>query len=457
MPRRVHFVGVGGYSMSGLAEVLAARGDRVSGSDIKPSSRTERLLRKGIPVAFGHRAENAEGADVVVYNSDVPADNPELAAARTTGATIVHRSDILAEVMAGGRAIAVTGTHGKTTVSTLIGHILIGAGEDPTVLVGGEVDAWDGGVRIGRGPWVVAETDESDGSFLKYRPEVAVVTNVEPEHLDHYHGSFEAVKAAVKTFLAHVNPGGAVIVSADDPFLRHVSVPGGRAAIRYGTHPAASFSVEVTGVAGEGHRFRVTWDGKELGEAEIPIPGRHNVQNAAAALAAAMAAGVRFEAAAAALAGFKNAHRRFEVHFRGRDMVVVDDYAHHPTEIRAVLEAAREIHPGRLVVAFQPQRYARTQSLFEAFVGAFDEADLLYLLDIYAPPGEVPIPGVSSAELARRIGERGQTAVVHLGTPDELASAAKAVIEPGDLFITMGAGDIFLAAERLAADLRRVG
>jgi len=227
--------------------------------------------------------------------------------------------------------------------------------------------------------------------------------------------------------------------------------------VRYGREPAADLGYEITGTEGIGHWFRLRCQGDVLGEAVIPIPGRHNVANATAALAASMAAGVPFERARLALETFKNAHRRFEVHFQGHGLQVVDDYAHHPTEIRAVLQAAREIHPGRLIAAFQPQRYTRTKALFEDFVGAFDQADLLYLLDIYAPPGESPIPGVTSAELAHRIGGRGLTPVIHVGTPDELADKAGKILREGDLLITMGAGDIFRAAEKLAEELKVAG
>lgn len=455
MGRRIHFIGVGGYSMSGLAEVLAARGESVSGSDMKASSRTDRLILRGIPVAIGHREENQAGADVVVYNSDVPEENPELVAAKRRGAVLLHRSDILASLLSEGKAICVTGTHGKTTTSTLTGHILIHAGLDPTVLVGGEVDAWGGGARIGRGEWLVAEADESDGSFLKYKPQIGVVTNIEPEHLEHYGGRFENVIGAVKTFLDHLQPGGTAVLCADDPRLVSMEIPPGRERILYGLGRDAGLTTRNIRTTRSGHSFDVVQNGQRLGRALIPIPGRHNVQNALGALGAAMAAGVSFDAAREALAAFKNAHRRFEVHFRGRGMVVVDDYAHHPTEIRAVLKAARELRPKRLIVAFQPQRYSRTQSLFPAFVEAFDEADVVFLLDIYSPPGESPIPGVTSEELARQVLLRTGKSVVHLKTPEDLVTVAEPMLGPGDLFITLGAGDIFKAAERLAEDLGR--
>ncbi len=451
--RSVHFIGVGGYSMSGLAEILKSRGYRVTGSDAKASTRTERLLRQKVPVTIGHDPSHVDRADIVVYTSDVREDNVEFAAARKAGTTLLHRSDVLAALLAEGRSIAVTGSHGKTTTTTLTGHLLEASGREPTVMVGGEVDAWGGGVRMGRGEWIVAEADESDGSHLKYTPDVAVITNVEAEHLDHYGGDFDALKRAMADFVSHVKDGGTAVLGADDPYLSTLGAKGGRRTVRYGLGKGAALTAGHIVPEGGGHAFDVVWEGRTAGRAVIPIPGLHNVTNGLAALGAAMASGVPLAEAIPALAGFANAHRRFEVHYRGRGILVVDDYAHHPTEIRAEIEAARELGPRRLIVAFQPQRYSRTKSLFDEFAKAFDGADVVYLLDIYAPPGEAPIAGVSGERLAAEVRRRKGDPVFHVAGPDDLVKAILPTLREGDVVLTLGAGDIFRAAGAMAEGL----
>jgi UDP-N-acetylmuramate--alanine ligase len=448
---RVHFVGIGGYSMSGLAEVWRQRGFEVTGSDAKPSPRTDRLLARGIPVAFGHAAERVHGADVVVRTTDVPDDNPELVEARALGIPVRHRSELVAELLNQARGVAVTGTHGKTTTTTLIATLFAAAGFDPTVLLGGEVDAFGGSARTGEGPFVIAEADESDASFLRYEPEFALITNVEPEHLEHYGHDFQNVRRAFARFLEQVRPGGVAVLCQDDPCAAALPAPLHVRVLRYGLTggEACARAIQELPV---GHRFVYVRAGREVAEVRLPLPGLHNVQNAVGALALAEAAGVPLEPGIAALEHFQNAHRRFEEHYRGDGITVVDDYAHHPTEIRAVLAAARELHPQRIVALFQPQRYTRTYNLFDAFLTAFDGADVVFITDIYSPPGEAPIPGVSGAELARRLSARGVKAY-HV--PD-LATAQRRLLElaqEGDLLLTMGAGDVYRVAEGLAREL----
>lgn len=452
----VHFIGIGGYSMSGLAQVLAAEGDQVTGSELKASSRTQRLLDQGIAVCFGHRADNIDGADAVVYNTDVPADNVELVAARQRGLAVLHRSELLAKVLNRHLGIAVTGTHGKTTTTTMIGTLLEVAGFQPTVLIGGESDALGGNAKLGKGAFVVAEADESDGSFLRYTPHIAVVTNVEPEHLEHYGGRFEGVVDAVHHFLGQVHPGGWRVVCGDDPQLRAYMRASPPQTIAYGLDPGNQLrAADIEVRPGGGNRFAVWWDGARMGQIELAVPGRHNVQNALAALAVAKILDIKWDVAAQALRSFVNAHRRFEVHAEVGSVTVIDDYAHHPTEIRAVLKAAREFSPQRLVAVFQPQRYSRTQNLFEGFATAFEEADEVIVADIYAPPGEQPVPGVSAAALAERMRQHGHARVRHVGELEEISRLLWEEMKPGDFIVTMGAGDVFKVAQDLAARLHR--
>ena len=443
-----HFVGVGGYSMSGIAMVLHRMGYTVSGSDARASSRTERVRREGIPVVIGHRTKNVQGADVVVYSTDVPQDNVEMKEARRRGLRLIHRSEALGELIAGHRSIAVTGTHGKPTTSSLTGHLLIEAGLDPMVMVGGEVESFGGSARLGRGDWIVLEADESDGSFLRYQPTHAVITNMEPEHLEHYEGSFDRVREAYRAFARSVQ--GRLALHSD-PRLDEVAAATSAEVVRYG--PGGDLRAEnVRDRSGGGHTFDIVGPQGRLASAEVVQPGLHNVDNALAALLMAEAAGVPMDEAAAALTTFRNAHRRFEVHLAG-PITVVDDYGHHPTEIRAVLKAARELQPDRLIVAFQPQRFTRTKNLWTEFVAAFDEADIAVLTEIYSPAGEMPIAGVSGRLLAQAVQDHCGRPVLYAKTLADVVSEIERIAKPGDLIVTMGAGDIVKVAEHLRMDL----
>ncbi len=448
-----HFVGVGGYGMSALAELLHGRGERVSGCDARPNQRSARLARLGVMVLEGHALSHLEGVDRLVYSTDVPADLPERARAAARGVAVVHRSELLAQALEGAFAITVTGTHGKTTTTALTTHLLTAAGLEPTGIVGGELDAWGGGLRLGRRDLVVAEADESDGSFLRYHPDVAVVTNLEPEHLEHYEGRFENVIEAYGRFLAALAPGGVAVVWAGDRRLARLGRANGRVRL-YGEEEASDIrAVDIRPAAG-GSAFRVLRDGVDLGGVQLSLPGRHNVHNALGAIEAALQAGAAFERVAPALAAFTNAHRRFEVLYDGPAGRVVDDYAHHPSEIRAEIRAARALAPGRVCAVFQPQRYSRTKNLWDDFVTAFDEADEVLLLDIYAPAGEVALPGVTAAALAREVAAR-RPGVRHVPSLEAAAHAAAEAWRPGDLWLFMGAGDVWRAARAVVERLER--
>lgn len=453
--KHVHFIGIGGYSMSGLALLLHRQGYRVTGSDVNPSSRTERLQAFGISIEFVHKPENVQGADWVVYNTDVREDNPERQAAQALNIPLFHRSEILAQSLTEHKAITISGTHGKTTTTTMIGSILQDAGLDPTVLVGGEVPQFEGNVRIGKGHYAVAEADESDGTFLRYRPWVAVATNVEAEHLDHYDGQFSMLLDSFRTYLESVPKDGLAVVGIDNIHLanlaRTLEVP----SMTYGLSEEAMIRADAIELAGCQTHFQVVVRGRVVSNVSLSVPGIHNVVNSLGAMAAAHHAGISWEQSALSLETFVNAHRRFQVLF-DHLVLIVDDYAHHPTEIQSTLNACRQRAQGRVYALFQPQRYVRTKNLWNEFVGAFQDADVLYLTDIYAPAGELPIEGVSAERLAKDIAKSGKE--VHFRR--EMFEVVEDVAErlrPGDLFITMGAGNVYMVARSLAKKLRTRG
>ncbi len=452
--RPYHFIGIGGYGMSALARILAEQGRRVSGCDARPSERTERLRARGVPVLLGHDPGHLAGSPVVVYSTDVPADNPELLAARERGLEVRHRSEVLAGFLDGGRGVAVSGSHGKTTVTAMTALVLLEAGLDPTVILGGEVSFLDGNARLG-GPIVVAEADESDGSFLRYHPEVAVVTNVEPEHLDRYGGDFERLADAFRRFLGNVRPGGLVVLCRDDPVARRLGDGLGCPVVWYGIQEEAALTARQVARGQAGTHCLVQREGRPLGRLTLRVPGAHNVSNALAALAVAFHFGVPFQRAAESLARYAGARRRFQVVGESGGVTVVDDYAHHPTEIRATLSAARERAPGRVVAVFQPQRYTRTKLLLREFGLAFAQADEVVLTEIYSPPGEQPIPGVSAQALAALIRENVGRDVPWFPDLDGVLAYLVEIARPGDIILTMGAGDIWKVAHRLVKRLER--
>ena len=442
---RIHFVGIGGIGMCGLAELLRAQGYAVTGSDLAEGPTVARLRGLGVKVAIGHDARHVAGADVVVVSSAVRAGNPELLEAALRGIPVIPRAEMLAEVMRLKDGIAVAGTHGKTTTTSLLAHVLQVAGLDPTIVVGGRVigageESERSGARLGSGPFLVAEADESDGSFLHLSPVIAVVTNVEAEHLDH-HGSVEALEDAFVAFLERLPFWGAAVLCLDDPGVQRLLARASRRRVTYGLLAQADWVASEVQTEGAGMAFAVRRKGEALGRVALPLAGRHNVANALAALAVADEVEVPFAVAARALASFLGVERRFETKGVVAGIRVVDDYGHHPSEVRATLAAARGVHAGRIVVVFQPHRYTRTRDLFEAFSTAFHDADLLVLTEIYAA-GEPKLPGVEAAALADAIRARGHKDVRFIPdlerVPDELVPE----LQSGDLVLTLGAGSV---------------
>lgn len=449
-PRRIHVVGVGGAGMSGIATVLVRMGHTVSGSDLRDSSVLERLRALGVDARVGHAPEHVPPrTDAVVVSTAVPADNPEIRAALERGIPVLARSRVLAAVVATRRAIAVAGSHGKTTTSSMLALVLRGAGWRPSFLIGGDLNEVGSNAAYEDGEWLVVEADESDGTFLALDPEAALVTNVEPDHLDHY-GGFEALVEAFVRFLRGVR--GLRVACVDDPVLRDLvaSMPG---VVTYGMEGGAA-RYRLAGYEGRrsGSRFEVHRDAEVLGTVELPVPGRHNALNAVGAAATALELGVPFDAVASALSGFGGVARRFQ--FRGEvdGVTLVDDYAHLPGEVVAAVAAAQEGRWRRVVVVFQPHRYTRTARLWREFGDAFHGVDVLVLTDVYAA-GEPAEPGVSGRLVLRAVLDaHPDQEVVYLPHRAELLDHVRRLARPGDLVLTLGAGDLTtLAGEWLAA------
>jgi UDP-N-acetylmuramate--alanine ligase len=443
--KRVHFIGIGGIGMSGIAELLVNLGYEVSGSDMQRTDITDRLESLGARVTQGHDARNVSSAEVVVYSSAVRSTNPEISAARERGVAVVPRAEILAELMELRQGIAVAGAHGKTTTTSMIALVLDVAGLDPTVVIGGRVSSFGSNAKLGRGKYLVAEADESDRSFLKLSPRFAVITNIDREHLEAYQ-DFDDLKAAFVQFANGVPANGAVIMCSDDANLRDMRGDIKRHVITYGFGESAdvtALDVEMKGF-GSMCTVRARRPGGrvvELGQLQLAIPGPHNVLNALAAVAMSRELGIAWSDIARAIGGFQGADRRFQRRGEAGGVVVVEDYGHHPTEIAAVVAAAKPIAAGRLILAFQPHRFTRTQFLLSEFGRAFSGADVLMLTDIYAA-GEDPIPGVTLDALADivRVGFNGELRIVRAlaDVSRELAAVAK----PGDLIVLLGAGSI---------------
>jgi len=440
-PRRIHFVGIGGVGMSGIAEVLLTLGHRVSGSDICESDTTRRLVSLGAGVAYGHsEALINEGIDVVVISSAVKYANPEVARARELKIPVIPRAEMLAELMRLKFGIAVAGTHGKTTTTSLVATILARGGFDPTMVVGGRLHAVGSNARLGQGELLVAEADESDGTFLLLSPSIAVVTNIDPEHLDFY-GDMERVRAAYLEFINRVPFYGAAVLCLDNVNIRAILPQVRKRAITYGTTADADYVVHDLGVAGMETTFTVERAGQDLGAMALPLPGRHQALNAVAALAVATELGVPFKTVQTALAEFGGIHRRFELCGQAEGITVISDYGHHPAEIRATLAAAREGFGRRLVVLFQPHRYTRTRDLFAEFLDSFDAADHLILTDVYAA-GEEPIDGLTGEVLFWALKRRGHLEVTYVPQRDDLVDSVKPALRKGDIVLVLGAGNI---------------
>jgi UDP-N-acetylmuramate--alanine ligase len=450
--RAIHFVGVGGVGMSGIAEVLLDLGFRVTGSDIKESDTTRHLAKKGAVIMLGHRAENVTGADVVVYSSAVKPDNAEVRAARAFGTPVIPRAEMLGELMRLKHGIAIAGSHGKTTTTSLVATVLREAGLEPTVVIGGRLNALGSGAESGAGELLVAEADESDGSFLKLAPTVAVITNIDPEHLDHY-GSLEAVKTAFVDFANRVPFYGLIVGCIDHPNVQDILPRLDKRIVTYGFAAQADYRARNAKARGLSVHFEVLRRGESLGEVEVRMPGMHNVLNALATIAIADELQVPLEVVRSALREFGGVQRRFTVVGEHDGITVVDDYGHHPTEVEATLEAAVEAYGRRIVVAFQPHRYTRTRDCFDELTRCFNRADVVFLTDVY-PAGEKPIEGASSARLAEAMRAHGHRDVTHVPRLQDLVSALRARLEPGDVVFTQGAGDITRIGRELLDALR---
>jgi UDP-N-acetylmuramate--alanine ligase len=450
--RRIHFVGIGGIGMSGIAEVLLNLGHRVSGSDLRTSPVTDRLAGLGAEIFEGHGPDNVGDAFVVVVSSAVKSDNPEVVYANEHLIPVIPRAEMLAELMRMKYGVAVAGTHGKTTTTSLVATVLDEAGFDPTVVVGGKVGTLGSNARLGKGRFLVAEADESDGSFLLLAPTVAVITNIDREHMDHY-DSEEAIEAAFVEFANKVPFYGAVVVCLDDARVQELLPRFKRRALTYGLSGQADISARHLVQANGRTHFEVLVSGDPVGEVDLSLPGEHNVLNALAAFGVCLELGASPEAIVKALSGFGGVDRRSQVKGEANGVLVVDDYGHHPTEIQAILKGLREAYDRPLVALFQPHRYSRTQDLAERFHTCFYDADRVYVTDVYAA-GETPIPGVDAVSLVEGIRAHGHRAVGYL--PDALEGAAELVAElkPGDLLVTLGAGNIWQAGEMVLSSLR---
>ncbi|MFJ9497540.1 UDP-N-acetylmuramate--L-alanine ligase [Brevibacillus centrosporus] len=454
----VHFVGIGGYGMSAIARVLIDLGYKVTGSDVAMNDLAKKLEARGAAVHIGHSASHVEGADIIVYSTSISKDNPEVIAAEEKGIPVIHRSQMLARILNERTGVAVAGAHGKTTTTSMISHVLEECGVDPTFIIGGELMNAGTNAKAGSSEYVIAEADESDGSFLEYRPMYEIVTSIEPDHLEHFDGDFNNLKLAYVKFLSHLKPGGKAVLCLDDQHVREVLPTVMEQVVTYAIEVPYTDSADFKALSiecGDRRSLCQVYRGAErLGELALSVPGKHNIANALAAIVVCLDAGLSFEQIASALTTFRGAKRRFQIIGEARDILVVDDYAHHPTEIIATLKGAKA--SGRRVIAvFQPQRYTRTFFLMDEFSRAFSDADEVIITDIYSPAGEAKIEGVSSEVLAQKIRENSHDGALYIATKEQLQEYLHKRLLPGDLVLTMGAGDIYKSAYWLAEQLAK--
>jgi UDP-N-acetylmuramate--alanine ligase len=455
--QRIHFVGIGGIGMSGIAEVLLTLGFKVSGSDLKSSQVTERLANLGAIIFEGHRAENVTGAEVVVTSSAIPRDNPEVACAHARHIPVIPRAEMLAELMRLKYGIAIAGMHGKTTTTSMVAAVLAAGGLDPTVVVGGRVDAMGSNARLGKSQYLVAEADESDRSFLKLSPILAVVTNIDREHMDCYRDMADVEQAFID-FVDRVPFYGMVIVCQDDERLRSLLPRFARRAATYGLRPESDFRVvssEIECTSAEQHvsHFAVEYRGKSLGDFHLRVPGQHNVLNATAAIAVGVGLDIDLAHIREALEAFRGVDRRFQVKGAIHGVSVIDDYGHHPTEIRATLAAARQCSFDRIHVVFQPHRYTRTQDLLDQFGAAFADADHVLVLDIYAA-SEPAIAGVTGERVAEAIRTLGGREARYVPSFAQAARELASIAESGDMILTLGAGNVSQLGPEILKELK---
>ena len=445
----IHLVGIGGIGMSALARMLVGLGYRVTGSDIKAGRLLGELQKLGIDVHVGHAAENIGSADCLVVSSSILPDNPEILAARALKIPIIHRGEMLAILMDAQRGIAVSGTHGKSTTTAMLAYILEAAAWEPSAYVGAIVPKYASNAKAGLGDWFVAEADESDESFLRLNPEIAVITNIEEDHMDHYRDR-RMLLASFKRFLEKLPSKGFGVISADDAGVAELGGLFGKPLVTFGIqNPADCMAVEITD-GGFSSSFDLVWRGSILGRVTLRAPGRYNVQNALAASAVALALGIDFRHVRAGLEEYRGISRRFEIH-KNNGFMVVDDYAHHPTEVKATLSGARASTDRRIIAVFQPHRYTRTGLFYEEYGQAFDDADEVIITDIYSA-GERPIENVSSRLVVDAIRRHSSVRVTELADLDSVIRRLKAEVMPGDVIITLGAGDVHMVAEALAND-----
>lgn len=452
---RIHFVGIGGAGMGGIAEVLVNEGYNVSGSDIAPNAVTERLISLGASVQFGHAASNVEGASVVVVSSAINPANPEVATARELRIPVVRRAEMLGELMRFRHGIAVAGTHGKTTTTSLLASIFAEAGTDPTFVIGGLLNSAGSNARLGAGRYLIAEADESDASFLHLQPLATVITNIEADHMDTYQGDFEKLKATYLEFCHNLPFYGVAVVCIDDPVLRGLIPQIGRTVLTYGFSEDADFRISEFSQSGTQTTFVITDSNGNQREVVLNLPGKHNALNATAAFALAQDEGIAEKAILSALSKFEGIGRRFQQYGefdtgKGKALLL-DDYGHHPTEVAATIAAVRAAWPERrLVMAYQPHRYTRTRDLYEDFAKVLSGVDKLLLLEVY-PAGEAPIAGADSRSLCRSIRARGSLDPIYVAEPAELAPSLADVLQDGDVVLTQGAGNIGALVKKLAA------
>ena len=445
--KKFHFVGIGGAGMSPLAKILLELGYEISGSDRSANHLTDELGKMGAKIYIGQAAEQVRGADAIVVSTAIPYDNPEVLAAGQLGIPKLHRSDINAALVNEYKGIAVAGAHGKTTTTAMLAVALSNIGVSPSFVIGGEAPDLGTNSRLGTSEFLVSEADESDGSFLKLKPYIAVVTNVENDHMDHY-GTMDNIRAAFRDFIGNVREDGAAVVCFDNENLRRIAPQTGTKIVTYAIDCEADYRAVNIQPTGTGTIFDVVRDGETLGRVELNIPGRHNVLDALAAIVTGTLLGIDVPKMAAGLKTFHGAKRRFQTKGRVNGVWIVDDYGHHPSEIAATLAAARQTNPGRLVCVFQPHRYSRTKLLAAEFGRAFTNADLVVLTDIYGA-GEEPIAGISGKTIVEEIDKQVGQVVEYVADKTKLASRLKEIVKSGDLVITMGAGDIYRVGEEL--------
>ena len=449
--KHIHFVGIGGVGISGIAEVMLNQGFRVSGSDLKQSETTDRLAALGVDIYIGHSAVNMEGADVLVVSSAVPSSNVEVVSARERKIPVIARIEMLAELMRMKYSIAVAGTHGKTTTTAMAASVLEHGGLDPTVVDGGIITALGSNIRLGSGEFMVVEADEAYGSIHKVAPTIAVVTNIDNDHLDYYH-TMDEIKRAFLSFINRVPFYGVAVLCLDEENIQELVPKIEKRFTTYGVETQADLTANEMQVDGTGTSYNVNRNGQVLGKIHIKLPGRHNVANSLAAVTVGLELDIPFQSIAEALAAFPGVHHRFELLGDVNDILVVDDYGHHPTEIKATLRAARETYHRRIVAIFQPHRYTRVSLLADDFARCFYQADILLVTEVYSAL-EDPIEGASGESLAAAIRDHGHKNVTYMPDKEKIADAVCKMIQPGDLVITLGAGDIWKVGKEIVERL----